>query len=268
MHGHAGLGKGAGEDPWASSNRQGSNVQANLPGNTDREELFSSTLFQIAGLYSILVASLLTVFIQQDCGSTVCTTEKVACSFGDNLSVGSKFGKLVVAFNFVTLAVFLISNVVFWFRERWIIQHFDTDNDLPIDNLTFGAHLRDCWLRTRSHACAEIKLYPRYRAVLGRYNAAAAWLASTLVLLLTTNLVLSAIQILRFRYAGKASVIGLLSNTGLVAFKVLNWVSVARRSRAEDSAISLFDLRNRGMNTVSRERKFAPGIYVPDIAAA
>ena len=104
--------------------------------------------------------------------------------------------------------------------------------------------------------------------MLGRYNVAAVWLASTLVLLLTTNLVLSAIQILRFRYAGTASVIGLLSNTGLVTFKVLNWHSVARRSRAEDSAISLFDLRNRGMNTVSRERKFAAGEYVPDIAAA
>ena len=146
----AGLGTGAGEDPWSSSNRQGSSAPANLPGNTDRQELVSSTLFQVIGLYSIMVASLLTVFIQQDCGTTVCvgtgasrvcTTERYACSFSDNLGVTSKFGKLVVAFNFVTLAVFLVSNVVFFFRERWIIQHFDTDNDLPIDNLTFGAHL-------------------------------------------------------------------------------------------------------------------------------
>ena len=109
----------------------------------------SSTLLQVIGLYSILVASLLTVFIQQDCGNTVCvgtgatavcTTSKQACSFSDNLGVTSRFGRLVVAFNFATLAIFLISNIVFWFRERWIIQHFDTDNDLPIDNLTFGAH--------------------------------------------------------------------------------------------------------------------------------
>ena len=120
-----------------------------MPGNTDRQELVSSTVFQLAGLYSILVASLLTVFIQQDCGSTVCvgsgaaqvcTTQKQACSFSENLGVTSRFGKLVVAFNFVTLGIFLVSNIVFWFRERWIIQHFDTDNDLPIDNLTFGAH--------------------------------------------------------------------------------------------------------------------------------
>ena len=104
--------------------------------------------------------------------------------------------------------------------------------------------------------------------MLGRFNAAAAWLASTLVVMITTNFILSAIQILSFRYAGKASVIGLLSNTGLVSFKVMNWHNVARKSRAEDSAISLFDLRNRGMNTVSRERKFAAGEYVPDIAAA
>ena len=119
-----------------------------MPANTDRQELGSSTLFQVAGLYSIMVASLLTVFIQQDCGtkvcvgsgaSAVCTTELVACSFADNLGVKSRYGKLVVAFNFITLGVFLISNIVFWFRERWIITHFDTDTDLPIDNLTFGA---------------------------------------------------------------------------------------------------------------------------------
>jgi hypothetical protein len=80
-----------------------------MPANTDREELVSSTLFQIAGLYSIMVASLLTVFIQQDCGTTVCvgsgasavcTTELVACSFEDNLGVKTRYGKLVVAFNF------------------------------------------------------------------------------------------------------------------------------------------------------------------------
>ena len=144
----SGLGTGVSDDPWSSSNTQGARAASNLPVNTDREELVSSTLFQVVGLYSILVASLLTVFIQQDCGttvcvgtgaSTVCSTEQVACSFADNLGVKSRYGKLVVAFNFVTLAVFLISNIVFWFRERWIITHFDTDADLPIDNLTFGA---------------------------------------------------------------------------------------------------------------------------------
>jgi hypothetical protein len=114
---------------------------------------------------------------------------------------------------------------------------------------------------------AEVKLYPRFRAVLGRFNSAAAWLSSLLVLLLSTNFVLSAIQILRFRYAGKASVIGLLSNTGLVAFKVFNWNTVARKSRAEDAAISLFDLRNRAMNTIAVERRFEAGEYRPDAAA-
>jgi hypothetical protein len=109
-----------------------------------------------------------------------------------------------------------------------------------------------------------VKLYPRFRRILGRFNTAAAWLSSLMVLLLGINFVISAIQILRFRYAGKASVIGLLSNTGLVATKVANWSTVARRSRREDAAVSLFDLRNRAMNTVARERKFEKGEYVPD----
>ncbi len=113
----------------------------------------------------------------------------------------------------------------------------------------------------------EIKLYPAYKRKLKFYNTAAVWLSSLLIALLLTNLVLSAIQILGFRYAGKASVIGLLSNTFLVAFRVLNWNKTARLSKQGDLAISFFDLRNRGMNTVSRERKFAPGVYVPSASA-
>jgi len=147
--------------------------------------------------------------------------------------------------------------------ERFIINYFDTDNDLPNDNLTFGAP--NAW---SAHARASLTGPAlRDQAVPALPNLAAVWLASTLVALLGTNFILSAIQILGQRYAGKASVIGLLSNTGLVLFKVLNWHSVARRSRAEDAAISLFDLRNRQMNTVSRERKFATGEYVPDVAS-
>ena len=131
---------------------------------------------------------------------------------------------------------------------------------------TSGARCADA--STRARPPAEVKLYPNFRRSLGRFNAVAAWLSSLIVVLLSTNFVLSAIQILRFRYAGKASVIGLLSNTGLVAAKVFNWNAVARKSRAEDAAISLFDLRNRAMNTVAVERKFAPGEYVADTAGA
>jgi hypothetical protein len=106
-----------------------------------------------------MVAALLTIFIQQECGVTSCVTDTVAgtetcvtahapCSFSDNLSVSNGFGKLVVAFNFTTLGVFLVANAVFFFREKWIITHFDTDTDLPIDNLTDGA--------CGTHACGEM----------------------------------------------------------------------------------------------------------------
>ena len=121
---------------------------SHLRTNTDRAELASSTGFQVVGLYATMVACLLTIFIQQDCGHTTCVTaagvttcvtQRQPCSFTENLTVNTGFGKLVVAFNFITLAVFLIGNAVFFFREKWIITHFDTDPDLPIDNLTYGA---------------------------------------------------------------------------------------------------------------------------------
>ena len=145
----AGVGHGgAASDPWANAPQDTARAASHLRTNTDRAELASSTGFQVVGLYATMVACLLTIFIQQDCGHTTCVTaagvttcvtQRQPCSFTENLTVNTGFGKLVVAFNFITLAVFLIGNAVFFFREKWIITHFDTDPDLPIDNLTYGA---------------------------------------------------------------------------------------------------------------------------------
>ncbi len=166
-------------DIWASAPQDATAAASHLPRNTDRAELTTSSAFQVIGLYSIMVACLLTVFIQQECGVTecvtstdpltsaslrTCTTAHAPCSFSQNLRVGTRFGRAVVAFNFTTLAVFLISNALFWFREKWIITHFDTDTDLPIDNLTDGAQpaalLRCCGC---AHAAqrADARVAPR-----------------------------------------------------------------------------------------------------------
>jgi hypothetical protein len=191
----AGNGKGAVSDPWAAGHTDAARANAHLPANTDASELFSSTLFQVAGLYATMVAALLTIFIQQECGVTSCVTDTVSrtetcvtahapCSFSDNLRVNNGFGKLVVAFNFTTLAVFLVANAVFFFREKararvarcaprhstqanavadcvlvfaqWLITHFDTDTDLPIDNLTDGAAHASCAACVRAHACVVL----------------------------------------------------------------------------------------------------------------
>ena len=157
----------------------------------------------------------------------------------DDLSYSSGFGKLAVAWNFITLALFLFSQCVFYYRERWLENSFAEDKRLSVENLA-----------------EEIKLYPAFKRKLETYNSVSVWLSSSLMAFLVVNLVLSSINILRFHYAGKASIIGLLSNTGLVAFKaraagrpcaappphataqVINWFVTARTSNAQDVRLS------------------------------
>ena len=239
----------------------------------DRSEILTTLAMQVAGLYTILVASLLSIFIQQDCGSTLCTsrgsyngtlgsnttlpgcvrglqctclTTKVACSFSDNLRNSSSFGRLTVAINFITLAVFLIAYVFFFLRERWIIKQFDVDVDLPVDNLR-----------------EELELYPGFKATLGRYNLISAIVSTLLMLCLIANVVISSIFILRFRYAGKASVIGLLSNTGLVAYKAYTWFTVSLDCYRNHYAKCLFRTENVSHNTIAAGLKFKKGEYQP-----
>jgi len=139
-----------------------------------------------------------------------------------------------VAFNFITLAVFLVAQLVFYRRERWLERSFGEDKRLTVDNLA-----------------EEVQLYPTFKRKLEVYNSVAVWLSGLLMAFLITNLVLSSINILRFHYAGKASVIGLLSNTGLVLFKVLNWFTAARESNDRDVAISFFSTQNHELNTIA-----------------
>lgn len=219
------------------------------------------------------MASLLSIFIQQDCGTTLCTsngayngtlgsnstlpgcvrglqctclTTKVACSFSDNLRNSSSIGRLTVAFNFITLAVFLVANTFFFLRERWVIKQFDVDVDLPVDNLR-----------------EELELYPGFKATLGRFNLVSTIVSMALLLCLVANVVISSIFILRFRYAGKASVIGLLSNTGLVAYKAVTWASVSLDCYRNHYAKCLFRTENVSHNTIAAGLKFKKGEYRP-----
>ena len=207
---------GVGGEPTAGGEVEDAEEKAEE--KLDRSEMWKGSVMQVAGLYSIMVACLLSVFIQQDCATTsctsaclpggggrqVCTTTRTACSFKQNLSYTSGFGKLAIAFNFITLALFLVSQGVFYYREKFVVDAFSEDAHLPVENLQ-----------------DEVKLYPRFKDRLQHYNQASVWLTSTLMVFLIVNLVLSSINILRFHYAGKASVIGLISNTGLVLVKVI-----------------------------------------------
>ena len=102
--------------------------EAGEEADSNKWEVRRSTLFQVAGLYSIVVACLLSIFVSQRCGNAVCTARQ-------NLKQGTHFGTVVSGFNWASLAVFLLAQVVFYAREVWCIEAFSYDLDLPVENL-------------------------------------------------------------------------------------------------------------------------------------
>ena len=231
---------------------------------SNKWELRRSTMLQIASLYSIVVACLLSVFVAQSCQSdkptcTVpsyslngtmiqsCAYTKVACSAKQNLRQVTSFGHVVTGFNFASLAVFLIAQLVFHAREKWCIEAFSQDADLPVENLS-----------------EELALYPTFKRKLYLWNVSAMVLASFLGALMFTNFILSAILLFgKRRIAGYATVIGVISNTGLVAVKISNWFLTVRRSMRTDSAYLLFAMENTNLNTIDTQFKFDPAYYMP-----
>ncbi len=220
----------------------------------NRRELLLSAASQCAGLYSIMVASLLTVFTAQSCvadacfsGETVtgafqvvCAPTAYTCSTADNLRQGGarSFGRFVTAWNFVTLAAFLGGQAFFFARERWLIRSFSEDKARGNDAL-------------EAELLADADRYGDLRATLRRFNRAALGVAAALGLLLLANFALSAARVLSpSRRAGVTGVTGLLSNAGLVLAKVAGWAVTAWQACAQRRALLLFSSKNRVLNAV------------------
>jgi hypothetical protein len=80
-------------------------------------------------------------------------------------------------------------------------------------------------------------------------------------MVLLVNFGLSASLILDKRYAGRTSIIGLLSNTFLCLGKVYGYRTLAKQSMDTDMAISLFESEAKNKNTIEPDKRRVPGVY-------
>ena len=84
----------------------------------ERKELLSDTISQAIGLYSIVMACLLALFVEQQCGPNESNPEVHQCSLNDDFH--SLFEQAVLGVNFGCLLVFVAANAVFWLREKFM----------------------------------------------------------------------------------------------------------------------------------------------------
>jgi hypothetical protein len=121
-------------DPRTSTGKQ---VEAEVKADggaatavvAEDKEIVLDTLKQLGGMYGMLMASFLLMFVQQSCAATSDNPNAHTCKIDDNLSHPLTLATLVL--NALCLLIFVLGEVVYWKRERFMIFHFVMDADAP-----------------------------------------------------------------------------------------------------------------------------------------
>ena len=274
----------------------------------DQAELRLAAAMQVAGLYAVMVASMLTVFTQQSCVEpdgtvTSCTFyEKTDQAYAQNKMY---LPRLALGWNCVTLITFFVTNILLFIRERFLIKYFDAATFQPVSYLHGEAKLKNGlpdfensrqWLANNSNIIHiawivpllqpyrlgnlllsiflvpdrmnnELRRYPRIADKLNGLNGTAFWSSLISFLFLLINFIITAALLFTDfyrRYGGVITVSSLLSNTGLVATKVVAWLTKSRKAYQECSAISLFMTVPKCANAIDKDYLYVLKYYVPD----
>ena len=89
--------------------------------------------FKVGGLfllqiYKVTTGTLLTLFVPQKCGDSICTIE-------ENLNDNDDFHMKVLSWNILTSVLFLGYYILELRREEWSIKYLDIDNDKSDNSL-------------------------------------------------------------------------------------------------------------------------------------
>ena len=180
--------------------------------------------FGLIALFSSVFGCLLAVFVPQSCGARAVVDE---CSLEENVYVDiTPFNAVVLAFNFLTLALVLAGFAVEFARERFIVLHFDVDYSQPDDNLNAAL----------AQGGAHAALRARLRAWNHLYHNLFLLISGVAAL----NAALSAALCFSPQYfAGFRGASTFITNTLFLAQRLANSVIVSEASAAEAKAQSV-----------------------------
>lgn len=166
--------------------------------------------------FKVFMACLLGIFVPQNCEGHVCSLE-------ENLSDLTYYNAFVLAWNFLTLALFMFVYYNDTCNETWLINSFDQKRDKPDNNLD-----------------QELNTYPKLREdlVYRTTKVYRSYLVSTIVFAINT--VVSGVLVFYFYYYDFKTVTVLLTNVSLQITKMINGLTVSKRGLEEKLAISLY----------------------------
>ncbi len=182
--------------------------------NTDVKHRFLSIFNTVKEGFKILMASMLLLFVPQNCGST-------QCDFNEKFTVKS-WSLFVLAFNFLTLLMLIGVYIAENIREFKLIKYFDKDESKPDNNLVSILG---------NHKDLAQRLYSWNKRVMITYIFA--------MTIFINNAILSGIIIYKDYYLDIQTITVYITNILLIFGKLYNGLLVSKNSVSKKMAYSL-----------------------------
>jgi len=181
--------------------------------------------------FRVLMATLLSVFVPQNCGESV-------CSLSENFTDLISFNIFTLVFNFVTLFCFIYLYHIELRREKWMISHFDyEEKEDDLNLISFR------------------QVYPQVFSTLDNFNKKYFKAYFYLRYFYILNFIFSAILVLHYYYYDYRSITVLLTNVALCWNKIRQGFAIANQSRDKGLAYSFFNVKNLSFNTIDKKWK-------------
>lgn len=181
--------------------------------------------------FSVVMASLLSVFVPQNCIDHICS---LAENFTDLIS----YNVFTLAFNFLTLFLFVILYVIELKREKFMINHFEYNVNLP-----------------EKHLLSFENEFPNVFQKFFKLNKHYFLSYKYLFFMYNLNFLFSSILILYYYYYDYRSVTVLLTNVLLCFKKIKKGYDVSEKSLQSKLAYSFFNVVHLSFNDMDPKLK-------------
>lgn len=190
-----------------------------------KEKIITICLFFIEG-FRIVIASMLCLFIPQNCNSNICSLSEILFNI-DN------FKLVILILNCITLLSFVGMYILEYYREFWTIENLDIDESKSIHNLK-----------------NVIDEYPTIKQKLIDLNQHYYTYSIIMVLIYGINFILSSVYILGYNYLDYKTTFNLITNLYLVADKLYTNIVISNQSKTDIIAYSAYMKTPVAYNTI------------------
>jgi hypothetical protein len=207
--------------------------------NEWKKEIGSVAIATVVEGVKVAMATLLSVFVPQFC-DRVPPLEPGTCTLVENFSDLSQFNSFVIAWNFITLGLFIKLTMVINKREAYFIKHLDASKE-------HSAHSFEKNCASRPRIILRVK---DHNKALSNYTK---WLLGFFSL----NIVFSCILIFYYFYDGFRSVTTLLANVLLVANKLYSLHELCQECNGSP-ALALSSVKQEAISYNILDAAYAP----------